>query len=667
MIGTSRTATGLAILLSACSGFAQTSVAWAQTAKLDQSKTPPASNSKREPETLQRVVVNTSSAHSSTSIRDRVDTAFDASRAEGSTQDIHKAVNPISVEDGLRYAVSGVLLGPGGGSRFGTSNVRTFGNWTASSSIDGLPSFNPVGEEGGGYTSSLIPGIAVKRIGVLKGGRGVSRGDGSDGGVIDTEIKSGRDYSKHAAISIDVSSVPEYLGQLEAADHTDQWDYYVAGSGLFGNFAGKPSNLDDQWIGKGLGKFGYNPNVDTRIELIATGGTNDVDVYRSGKLQDVETRSLFGGLTLDHKFDETYAMRVGAMVNDGQTEWAARGRDRQITTTVGFADVSANWNLSNNAVYLAKVGAEARRTDYRRDRIWDATFDDFALYNKNTVRLNDRLDLSAGVRLTNFNNDINLNGVRQPDTLKDKYVLAYEASASYKLFEDTRLRMSYATGFNRFFSKYGNFGTDALNAKGAGDNVVESRTIEAGIRQDWSWGHFDAGLYNIIQDGVPRRNNNAIENMKVDQSGLELELSLKPLDALSVSAVYTRVLQLEATRANGQKVNGNIFWDGQTSSTPKDQLAITTIYDFSEAVSLWSLALISTGFEAVDAKDKVTDYDGFVRWDAGANWQLTDALTVRGRVENILDEKDFGATVAGRPDPNDGIGRTFWVGVDIVF
>lgn len=667
MIGKFRTTTGLAILLSACGGIAQTDIAFAQTVKPDQSKTRVGASSKAEPETLQRVVVTNSSAHSSTSVRARVDSAFDASRTEGETQEIHKAVNPISVEDGLRYAVSGMLLGPGGGSRFGTSNVRTFGNWTASSSIDGLPGFKPVGEEGGGYTSSLIPGIAVKKIGVLKGGRGVSRGDGSDGGVIDTQIKSGRDYSKHAAVSFDVSSVPEYLAQFEAADHTDQWDYYVAGSGLFGNFAGTPSNLDDQWIRKGLGKFGYNPNADTRIELIATGGTNDVDVYRGGKLQDVETRSLFGGLTLDHKFDETYAMRLGAMVNDGQTEWAARGRDRQVTTTVGFADINADWKLSDAAQYLAKVGAEARRTDYRRDRIWDATFDDFALYTENTLRLNEKLDLTAGARLTNFNNDIHLNGVRQPDTLKDKFVLAYEASAAYKILEDTRVRMSYATGFNRFYDKYGNFGTDALNAKGAGDNVVESRTIEAGVRQDWSWGHFDAALYNIIQDGVPRRNNNAIENMKVDQSGLELELSLKPLDALSVTAVYTRVLQLEATRANRQKVNGNIFWDGQTSSTPKDQLAITTIYDFSDAVSLWSLALISTGFEAVDANDKVTKYDGFVRWDAGANWQVTDALTVRGRVENILDEKDFGATVAGLPDPNDGIGRTFWVGVDFVF
>ena len=76
----------------------------------------------------------------------------------------------------------------------------------------------------------------------------------------------------------------------------------------------------------------------------------------------------------------------------------------------------------------------------------------------------------------------------------------------------------------------------------------------------------------------------------------------------------------------------------------------------------------STGYEAVAADDSVQERDGFVRLDLGAGWAITESWAVRARVENLLDERDFGQTVKGAPVNDEGkLGRVFWLGTDITF
>ena len=183
--------------------------------------------------------------------------------------------------------------------------------------------------------------------------------------------------------------------------------------------------------------------------------------------------------------------------------------------------------------------------------------------------------LSAGLRHTWFTNDIDFNGTGQPDNLADDGVWSYELGASYSVLESTRVRGSVASGFNRFFEKYGNFGTDALNTNGAGDDIVESLTYEVGINQGWAGGWIDVALYTTEQDGVPRRASaGSLESVTVDQSGLEVEVLHQITRDLTVSAGYMRVLDLQTTRADGTKVNGNIFWDGQSTSVPENQFSV---------------------------------------------------------------------------------------------
>lgn len=619
---------------------------------------------------LKTILVEGSTLHSSQQNREAVEEAFtngrSASYVPGS---VIQNLNPVNKGDALRYNATGLINQPEGGDRFGGgTKIRTFGDWGASESIDGLPAVKSAGEEGGGYGNTIIPSIAVERIGVLKGGRAVGYGDGTDGGVVETRIKSGRAYNNHQALSFDASTAREGLVQGEAADHTDQWDYYVAGSLMRAAFNGKPSNLSSQSGVGGVGKFGFNPGADTRVELLGIFDQSRPEIIRNGQVEEIAVKQSVASATIDHRFNDTSSIRAGILRTDSRSQWAARSRDRSVDNTVLFAEYYLSLKLAEGVTYRGSAGAEFKHTDYLRDRIWDANFDDTSVKWKNAVIFNDNLTLTGGLRLTGFENDIRLNGVTQQDTLRDDSVLSYEVGAAYSLFEKTRLRTSLATGYNRFFEKYGNFGTMALNSRGVGDEIVQSRTIEAGINQGWSRGWIDVAVYHIRQDGVPRQNNGAIESVKVDQSGLEVEAQWDVTDSLSLSAGYMRVFDLQTTRADGRKVNGNIYWDGQSTSVPENQFNARASYYATEAWNLWGAAYFSTGYEAVDANGAVTERSGFSRIDLGTSYAVTPKWTMRARVENLFNERDFGSTVKSVPASVDGkLGRVLWVGTDYTF
>ncbi|HYD64383.1 TonB-dependent receptor [Azospirillum sp.] len=619
---------------------------------------------------LQTITVEGAAVHPSQQNRTEVDKAFAGTRSASEVSGaVLQNLNPVNKGDALRYNATGLINQPEGGDRFGGgTKIRTFGDWGASESIDGLPAFKSAGEEGGGYGNTMIPSIAVEKIGVLKGGRAVGYGDGTDGGVVETTIKSGRNYKNHQAMSIDASTAREGLIQAEAADSGKAWDYYLAGSFLRALYNGKPSNLDGQSVLGGVAKFGFNPTDDTRIEVLGIFDNSQPTIIRNAREEQISVRSSVVSATVEHRFSEYSSLRAGLLATDTHSVWGARARDRAVNNRIAFAEHYLKAKVADGITYHGSVGAEYKHTDYLRDRAWNANFNDVALKSKNAITFNDNLTLTGGLRYTRFDNDITYNGVKQPDTLRDDSVVSYEVGAAYSILEQTRLRTSLASGYNRFFEKYGNFGTMALNTRGAGDDIVDSRTIEVGVNQGWKGGWFDAALYNIVQKGVPRQTNGAIESVKVDQSGLELEAQFDVTSQLSVSAGYMRVLKLETTRANGAKVNGNIYWDGQSTSVPENQFSLRVSFDATDRWNLWTALYHSTGYEAVDSNGAVTERDGFSRVDIGTSYSFTPSLAVRLRVENLFNERDFGQTVKGVPANDAGkLGRVFWVGADYTF
>ncbi|MEQ8318898.1 MAG: TonB-dependent receptor [Rhodospirillales bacterium] len=616
---------------------------------------------------LDPVVVEGSSVHRSQELMRDVEKGMNANRSNSYLGGaVLQNLNPVNSGDALRYNVPGIINQPGSGDRFGgSSKIRTFGDFGAAGSIDGGPAIRIQGQEGGGYTNTLVPTIAIDRMAVMKGSRGVSYGDGTDGGVIDTRIKSGRNYKDHQAISVDTSTAGEGLMQGEAADSTEQWDYYLAGSGLYGSYNGKPENLEQQVVLGGLGKAGYNFNKDTRIEFLGIYDRSDPRIYRNGAVNDIDTRTFYSATTLDSRLSEDNSVRLGYVYEDGDSRWPDRNRDRGITNNILYGEYFTQATVSEGVEYDGSLGAQLMHVNTRRDKQWDNEFEDYAVYTENAFTIDDNLVVNGGLRYTWFQNDIVLNGIGQAGNLDKDELLSYEAGAAYNVLEKTKLRGSYATGFNRFFSKYGNFGTDALSSAGDGDRIVEARTMEVGFNQGWQGGYFDVALYNTVQENVPRRNNSAIESVEVDQSGLEVEVFANVTEDLTASAGYMRVLDVSATRSDGTEVNHNIFWGTQVASVPENQVSLRLDYTLTNTVNVWGTAFYSTGYKAVDASGATTKRDDFERFDLGISWAPREDWVVRARVENITDERGFGQEITGSYTDTDGnLGRVFWLGFD---
>ncbi len=71
--------------------------------------------------------------------------------------------------------------------------------------------------------------------------------------------------------------------------------------------------------------------------------------------------------------------------------------------------------------------------------------------------------------------------------------------------------------------------------------------------------------------------------MEVEQSGVEIEFFSNLTEKLSLSAGYMHILDVEATRENGSKVNSNIFWGRQVAPVPMDQFSLRINYNANNA------------------------------------------------------------------------------------
>ena len=192
--------------------------------------------------------------------------------------------------------------------------------------------------------------------------------------------------------------------------------------------------------------------------------------------------------------------------------------------------------------------------------------------------------------------------------------------------------------------------------------------MEIGINQGIHNGYIDVALYNIVQDKVPRRNNGAIQNVEVDQTGLEVEVFDQITDSVSVSASYMHILEVEATREDGTNANGNVFFGNNGVPVPEHQASLRLDYRATEKWGVWGAAYYTTGFESYNIDGSVTERSGFTRLDIGTSYAVNDKLTLRARAENLLDERDFGQTIDGQTFDDDAkLGTVVWLGVDYTF
>ncbi|MBK1852052.1 TonB-dependent receptor [Marinobacter sp. 1-4A] len=621
---------------------------------------------------LPELLVTDNPEHSTQTFEEDVNRSQNSARSSSSTGGAAlQNLNPMNTNDSLRLTTPGLINTPGNGRFDGPTQIRVFGNFRSGSSIDGLPSVLFQAAEGGGYSNFRIPTIAIDRIDVLKGGRAVEYGDNSEGGIFVTRLKSGQNYDNHGAISSEFSNAGESILQGEVADSTENYDVYLSGSYLYGDFDGlnPPSNLDQQRVGSTAGKLGINISDKSRLEFTGIYSDSKTDMFRNNAPNEVSSESLFLAGTLSHNLNDQTNLKIGYLRSDSSSLWPARDRDRAIVIDTVFADALFKHDLSKSLTYSGSLGTEYARTNNLRDNSWDNTFDDYSLKWRNALTLNENTIFTVGLRNTWFNNEIVLDKVEQPDNLANDSVFSWEAGVAHSITESTRLRASVATGYSRFYSIYGNFGTDALNPAGAQDEIVESLSYEVGINQAWATTTLDVSLYSITQDNVPRRNNGAIQNVDVEQAGLEATVRSAITDTIFIESSYTHLFGLNATRDDGTDANGNIFYGENGVNVASDQLTLQIDWRATNQLSLWAAGIYGTPFDRKNADgSEDTRRSAYQRLDIGAGLRITDKASARVRFENLTDEKDFGSTLEGEPVNTEGkLGRVAWVGFDYTF
>lgn len=210
---------------------------------------------------------------------------------------------------------------------------------------------------------------------------------------------------------------------------------------------------------------------------------------------------------------------------------------------------------------------------------------------------------------------------------------------------DSRLHAAYGTGIkNPTLSElFGNFSSFIGNPNLTPER---SRGWDIGIEQNLFNDKFNLDLTyfrNLISDQITTFNRTAVNTAGTNKIyGLEVSLSLKPLDKLDINGAYTY------TRTNGADKL-------ELTRRPKHIGSLNLNYSFFQAKANLNLGLNYHGrqqdnvFPAFAATSRVV-LGAFTLVNLSANYELNKYVTFTGRIENLLDEsyeQVFGYTSPG--------------------
>lgn len=220
-------------------------------------------------------------------------------------------------------------------------------------------------------------------------------------------------------------------------------------------------------------------------------------------------------------------------------------------------------------------------------------------------------------------------GIRNDDHSRFGGRTTWGASAAVKPLANTLLRASYGEGFKaptlyQLFAPF--YGTDTLRPETA-------KSWEVGVEQSALDGaaklavtYFNRDTRNQIDFDLVSFTYANIARTRAE--GLEVELALEPVDALTVTANYTY------TDAENRSAG---FEGNQLARRPQDTASLSADYRLPFGLSLGGTVTI-VGDSFNDAGN-FTRLDGFALGSIRAEMPIGDRFAVYGRVENLTDEK----------------------------
>ena len=582
-----------------------------------------------------------------------------------------QAYNTANNYDALRL-VPGVSYLHGSGGRYGTpSRIRGGSAWTVPTVIDDFPSIREsgIGAEDGGLKAGLgasIPAVALQGIEVKKGNSGVLYSGGANGGVIVNKLESGQPGPPSGTLWFEINPISEQLYMADIGGGTETVDYYLATKLLNGGYQDlqdtQGRTLKDDHFFSGLARVGYNPQGNMRLELTALRGrdqiqyelpqpddeeTPEVDESTALPPQEFETTNAttFVGTTFEHSLDEfSYeggysffrdkALRYS--VTDGEAH-----RDRPQRTHTVFANGYFGRVLSAGWQYSSKFGTEwvqHGQEEHAGDSDKAHSFTDRSVFYANSFSYNERLFLNGGLRYLSATDDF-----------QDHSLLLYDVGAAYRLPHlATKLHASYSTGYSR--NKGFVFFFGPIEEAG-GVKLSTSRTAEAGIDQPVTL-HED-GLLRMQVTGFYRTDSDVpvfsgwgdgtVYYEERDVRGVELYgmYQFRQLLSLIGSFSYQNTEITSTTHPENLQIGSTAVPVPRYTGGAGVKVRPTGNLRFS-LLGTHDAGMRQKQVDVRNGDVTLTENSSYTRINASMGYDVTERLTARLRVENLLDQTDLG-------------------------
>jgi len=256
----------------------------------------------------------------------------------------------------------------------------------------------------------------------------------------------------------------------------------------------------------------------------------------------------------------------------------------------------------------------------------DKTLGDLSIvsaYLLDEIELTDSLDLVLGVRFDKMDYDVkdvknSANYTDSDDTISPRVGIVFDVT------DNTSLYASYSESYQQIKG-------DQYASLNAYDNKSDPNTFENtefGVKYDLPNGlSFSAAFFNV-EANKPQTNDNGATfyKEKSDVSGFELQILGALTDKWYLSAGYTN---LDAESSTG----------GRLREAPEDMFSIWNNYLLSDRLGV-NLGVIYQGESQIgsSATPILPDY---TRVDLGANYALTDNISLKVNIENLTDELYF--------------------------
>ncbi len=539
--------------------------------------------------------------------------------------------------------------------------------------IDGVKLNDPSVTDSSYNFANLLVG-EVSRIEVLRGAQSVLWGSQALGGVVNVLTEDPAEPFE-ASVKAEAGSFDTAYGRLSAGGRSDRasWragvGYYTSG-GISAFNAARGGREADGYRNLGASakaRVGITDQLSLDLRAFYSRGRNEIDGFPAPTFTLGDTREYgitrdlvgYAGLNLD-LLEGRFANRLAYAGT--RTDRDNRNPD-QAVTPVTFDSIGRNDRLEYQGTWKATdawtavFGFEHERSSFRSAS--PSAFDP----NPTPGRRSARLDALYGQVSGEIAPGLVLGGgLRRDDHGDFGGHTVGQLSAAWRVGPAV-FRTSYAEGFKapslyQLGSEYGN---GALTPE-------QAETWDAGVQASFgpvslSGAYFERRTTDMIDfvscfgppvaplclgaSGAPRFGY--YENLgRARARGVELQGQVRASDALSLNANYTWTESLNDTA-------GSANFGKRLARRPEHQANIDAEY-------VWRPGL-TTGLSARYVGSSYDDGGNFNRlkshllWDILASYDLTDRVTLHGRVENLSDEAY--ETIRGYGEP----GRAAYLGV----